>query len=108
MPGNTGLQDMFDKGVRRIRARQDAFGFLNETPRSDAPFELMPVDAEGLRDAIAIWTGLGHAITFGRTQDGGAMGVHLHAGGERRSRYFGTVAELEDFLATVRGADAPK
>jgi hypothetical protein len=64
---------------------------------------LAEVDAETLHAAITRWTDCGYAITFGRTGDGGAIGVHLLAGGEKRSKYFSTAAECEDFLTSVPG-----
>ena len=84
------------------RPRQGAFAFLADAPAADEPVSLVNVDADTLRDAIAFWTALGHAITIGRTSDGGAVGVHLLAGGQRKSQYFTDLALLEDFLVTVR------
>lgn len=96
--------------VRRQRPalRQGAFSFLVDEPTAGEPVSLTNVDAETLRDAIALWTELGHAITIGRTSDGGAVGVHLLAGGERKSRYFTDIAMLEDFLVTVRDGSQAK
>ena len=90
--------------LKRARQRQGAFDFLVDEGDPDAPFDMSAVDADGLKDAIVAWVGRGYAITFGRTSDGGAVGVHLLAGGEKKSRYFAEVSQLEDFLATVREA----
>lgn len=91
-------------GSSQRKLRQTAFDFLGDVPRETGPFPFAQVSPDLVRDAIATWVGHGHAITFGSTSDGGAMGVHLLANGDRRARYFVDVAELEDFLATVRDA----
>lgn len=94
--------------IAQVRApKQGAFGFLGDDKADREPVSLATVDAETLRDAIVAWTELGHAITLGRTSDGGAIAVNLLAGGQRRSKYFADLAALEDFLVTVRdGAGA--
>lgn len=78
-----------------------AFAFLNEREQAPEPITLRAVDAETLHGAVASWTEQGHAITFGRTSDGGAVSVTLLAGGQRKSRYFPDVAELESFLQLI-------
>lgn len=89
--------------MRRPRARQTAFDFIEEVKGMAVSIDMAAVDSDTLADAIASWTGRGYAITFGRTSDGGALGVHLLAGGEKRSRYFTDVAELENFLQVIAG-----
>jgi hypothetical protein len=92
---------------RRPGARPGAFDFLGESTAVGKPVSLATVDAETMRDAIAAWTGLGHALTIGNTSDGGAVAVTLLAGGARKSKYFTDLALLEDFLVTLRdGASA--
>ena len=87
--------------------RQSVFAFLGSDPTDREPVSLSTVDAELMRDAITAWTELGHAITIGRTSDGGAIAISLLAGGQRQSKYFADLAVLEDFLAVVRdGAGA--
>jgi hypothetical protein len=94
-------RDWANNRVRASKNAPDPFAGLGDGVQSTDHFDLLPVDAECLRDAIAAWTGRGYAITFGRTGDGGAMGVHLLAGGDKRSRYFSDVSELEDFLTRL-------
>lgn len=92
---------------RTTPLRQGVFEFLGDEPSRGEPVSLATVDAETLRDAITAWTELGHAITIGRTSDGGAIAVSLLAGGQRKSKYFADLAVFEDFLVTVRdGAGA--
>ena len=85
---------------------QAAFAFLGEVPAERSPFPAMQIDAECLRNAIARWTGRGHAISFGLSGDQGAFGIHLIAGGQKVSKWFGHVAEAEDFLTTLPGPNA--
>lgn len=85
-----------------IRKQQSAFAFLGEDATDREPVSLATVDAETMRDAIAQWTSLGHAITIGCTSDGGAIAISLLAGGQRQSKYFNDLALLEDFLCTLR------
>ena len=98
----TSAQEWASGRMKRPRLQQSAFAFLGESQERGALFDFEPVDADGLHDAIASWVNQGYAISFGRTSDGGACGVHLHANGDKKSFYFGTVAELEDFLSRVR------
>lgn len=82
--------------------RQGAFEFLGTNSADREPVSLATVDADLMRDAIGHWVALGHAITIGRTSDGGAIAISLLAGGQRRSQYFADLAALEDFLTVVR------
>lgn len=79
-----------------------AFAFLGTNSADREPVSLATVDAELMRDAIGRWCALGHAITIGRTSDGGAIAISLLAGGQRKSQYFADLAMLEDFLVSVR------
>jgi len=90
--------------VQAPRAKPVArpFAFLAETEPDHEPVSLATVDAETMRDGIAEWTSLGHAITLGHTSDGGAISVTLLAGGVRHSKYFTDLAAFEDFLVTLR------
>ena len=82
--------------------RGGAFEFLGVNSADREPVSLATVDAELMRDALSRWFALGHAITIGRTSDGGAVAVSLLAGGSRRSQYFADLAMFEDFLVTLR------
>lgn len=107
MPQESQQRLWVNKKMQSNGHRQSAFAFLGGPAKAEGAVDLLPVDAECLRDAVASWVALGHAITIGRTADGGAIGVHLLANGEKSSRYFSTIAELEDFLTLVRdGAQA--
>ena len=86
---------------------QGAFDFLGGQGAAGQPFPIEQIDAGGLAVAIARWCGAGHAISFGLSGDGGAFGVHLIADGQKRSRWFGTVSEVEDFLTTIPGPNVP-
>jgi hypothetical protein len=88
----------------RPRAVQSPFSFLADTPADSEPVSLATVDAETFRDALAVWTSLGHAITIGRTSDGGAIAITLLASGHRTSKYFADLALFEDFLVSLRDA----
>ena len=89
---------------RKPPLRQGAFAFLGEVQETKEAVELATVDAELIRDVIATWTSMGHAITLGRTSDGGAVAVSLLAGGNRKSLYYSDLALFEDFLTRVRDA----
>lgn len=91
--------------ARRFPPPPGAFAFLAGREEPKEPVTLANVDADGLKAAIAAWTDQGHAITFGRTSDGGAISVSLLAGGQRKSQYFPDIAALEDFLALVATAN---
>jgi hypothetical protein len=96
--------------ARRLQASrptQAAFAFLGDVPGSGAHFPLTAISPDSLHGAVVRWLALGHALSFGLSGDGGALGVHLIASGEKRSRWFGQVSELEDFLATIPGPDGP-
>ena len=95
-------------GWRKPPSSPPAFAFLGDAGNKREPISLATVDADLARDAIARWTDLGHAITIGRTGDGGAIAISLLAGGARRSMYYSDLAELEDFLAVLRVAEREK
>lgn len=84
------------------------FAFLAGAEPDHEPVSLVTVDAELMRDAIAEWTGLGHAITIGHTSDGGAIAITLLAGGLRHPSYYTDLAKFEDFLVTLRDQASPK
>lgn len=84
------------------RPAGNPFAFLAATEPDTEPVSLGTVDAETLRDAIVSWVELGHAITIGKTSDGGAIAVTLLAGGQRTSKYYADVAAFEDFLVSLR------
>ena len=96
--------------VRTAPARKPAprnpFAFLKEDDGSGEPVSLATVDADTMRDAVAAWVELGHAITIGRTSDGGAVAITLLANGHRQAKYFHDLALFEDFLVTLRAASA--
>jgi hypothetical protein len=91
--------------VRRPRPVQGAFAFLGQQAQGGQRFPVETIDPEVLASAIARWCGAGHAVSFGLSGDGGAFGVHLIAGGDKRSKWFATAQECEDFLTTVPGAN---
>lgn len=78
------------------------FTFLASPGAAKEPVSLLHCDAETMRDGVAFWLDLGHAITFGMTSDGGAVAITLLAGGHRASRYFTDIAALEEFLLAIR------
>lgn len=88
----------------RQRSTQRAFDFMASQLENGEPFSLRNVDAELLHQAVSAWTDRGYLISFGRTSDGGAMGFHLTAAGDKRSKYFSDVASAENFLSEVVAA----
>jgi hypothetical protein len=87
---------------RRVPAKApDPFSRFTALNRQVESFSVSDVDANLLSDAISSWVGRGFAITFGRTSDGGAIGVHLLANGSRRPSYHATAEELETFLSEI-------
>lgn len=89
-------------------SNEDPFAGLGDDPGAEGAFDFQHVSAENLRDAVASWVSRGYAITFGLTSDGGAIGVHLLAGGKKKSEYFGNVAKLEDFLTRITAQHGPE
>jgi hypothetical protein len=85
------------------QVQQAAFAFMGDVQANGRGFPVEEVSPDSLHGAVARWVSSGHAISFGLSGDGGAFGVHLIAAGEKRSKWFGHVAELEDFLSTVPG-----
>lgn len=100
--------DQVERRPRPVTSRQGVWSFLAAESETVEPVSLLNLDPECLRDAVASWVSQGYAISFGQTSDGGAIGVHLIVGGDKKSKYFTTVAELEDFLTRVSGTIAPK
>lgn len=103
----TGSTEWANGRLRSHKQRQSAFAFLGEIQARDGVFDMAEVDAEGVYGAVVAWVNQGYAISFGRTKDGGALGVHLHAGGDKQSYYFGSAQEVEDFLSRVAGSGGP-
>jgi hypothetical protein len=62
------------------------------------------VDGRAIKAAISAITACGDAITFGRTQDGGALSITVLTGADRPKFYPTTVEEAEDTLAQLRDA----
>ena len=81
---------------------QTPFAFLAKLEPEQEPVSLLNCDAETMRDGVALWLELGHAIPFGKTSDGGAVAITLLAGGQRTSRYYTDVATLECFLVSLK------
>lgn len=90
--------------LQRARPRRGAFAFMQQQDGSADRFPVEQIDAEAIHGAVVRWCGQGYAISFGLSGDGGAFGIHLLAGGEKRSRWCAAVGEAEDFLSTVPGA----
>ena len=93
--------------ARRLGQReleQAAFAFLGEVPGGTSNFPLAEISPDCLLGALVRWCSQGHALSFGLSSDGGALGVHLIVSGSKRTRWFNGVAELEDFLASIPGA----
>lgn len=88
--------------VRRPPA-QGAFAFLGAASAGVERFAVDQIDAEVLRDAVARWLGSGYAISLSLSSDGGALGVHLIVGGDKRTKWVQDVAAAEDFLQSVPG-----
>lgn len=93
--------------VQRSRQVQGAFAFLGTQAAASQRFPVSEIDPETLAGAVSRWCGQGHALSFGLSGDGGAFGVHLIANGDKRSKWFGSVQECEDFLTTVPGPAEP-
>jgi len=88
----------------RKRPVQGAFAFMQGTGgESPGVFTLEQVDAGVLGAAVIRWCGQGYAMSLSLSGDGGAFGVHLLVNGEKRSKWFSDVRELEDWLTTVPG-----
>lgn len=90
---------------RSGRSVQGAFDFLGAPSAAASKFPIGELSPDVLQSAMVRWLALGHAISFGLSGDGGALGIHLIANGEKRSKWFGHVAEAEDFLSTVPGPE---
>jgi hypothetical protein len=86
---------------RAPKPRQNPFEGWSDQSNEAGPFDFSGVDPELVQNVIAEWTALGYAITFGRTSDGGAMGVHLLANGRKQATYHATVDELETRLQEI-------
>jgi hypothetical protein len=87
--------------LSRVPPSKAAFAFLAGDDPGGDQFPLEQISPDMLLRAVVRWCGAGYALSFGLSADGGALGVHLLAGGQRRSKWFQNVAELEDFLATI-------
>lgn len=90
---------------RSPRPVQGAFDFLGVPSATASKFPIEELSPDVLHSAMARWLASGHALSFGLSGDGGALGVHLIANGEKRSKWFGRVAEAEDFLSTIPGPE---
>lgn len=93
------------RSLSRKDPTQAAFAFLGLEERVDTKFPLADVSADMLLRALIRWVGAGYALSFGLSSDGGALGVHLLAAGQKRSKWFSTAQELEDFLASIPAPD---
>lgn len=89
------------RSLHRGDPTQAAFAFLGTEEIEGAKFELREVSEEMLKRALIRWVGAGYALSFGLSADGGALGVHLLAAGQKRTKWFSSVQELEDFLASI-------
>lgn len=88
--------------VRRApQPRQNPFDGWENKSAGEGPFDMSEVDPSLVHNAIVEWTSAGFAITFGRTSDGGAMGVHLLANGRKLPTYHSTVEDLEMRLQDI-------
>jgi hypothetical protein len=65
------------------------------------------VDGKLLHDAVANWSSGGHAITLGKTSDGGALSIALLSGGKPYKLYAASVAEANDLLTRIAGLERP-
>ena len=90
-----------NRRLRSVKQVQGAFAFLGEAQERGGAFDFGEVSPEVLHAAVKAWCNQGYAISFGRTSDGGAGGIHLVANGVKRSLYGASVDELEHHLATV-------
>lgn len=89
------------RSLHRKDPEQAAFAFLGGVGHVGGKFPVAEVSPDMLLRALIRWVGAGYALSFGLSADGGALGVHLLAAGQKRSKWFSTVAELEDFLASI-------
>jgi hypothetical protein len=65
------------------------------------------VDGQLLHAAVANWTAGGHAITLGKTSDGGALSISLLSGGKPYKLYAATADEANDLLTRIGGLERP-
>lgn len=99
MPSST--KEWADKRLSKTKPAGDPFAFLGGRQDLGEIFPIGALDSECLARAMSRWLRAGNAISFGLSGDRGALGVHLISGGVKRSRWFGTASEAEDFLTTI-------
>lgn len=92
---------------QRARASQSVMTGWLDSFRPDSTVSWRECDAECLLAAIAAVTEAGHALTFGRTSDGGALSVTLLAGGTPHKLYPSTAAQAEDLMSRLAHTEAP-
>lgn len=105
---STPAQEWANSRLRRPQQVQGAFAFLGNVQGRGGSFAFADVDANLVHEAIQVWVEQGYAISFGHTSDGGALGLHLVAGGVKRSLYGASVEEVEDHLRTIIGSKGAK
>lgn len=91
----------------RTRASQSVLTGWLDSLRPDTAVSWREVDPENLSAAIAAVTEAGHAITFGRTSDGGALSLTLLVAGTPHKTYPTSAANAEDLLSRLASTEAP-
>lgn len=93
------------RGSTNNKRRLDAF----QKGVGSTPGDWGGCDPRRLQAVLVAITGLGGAVTFGLSRDGGAHSVTLLLDGERETLWFNGNAELDEELDMVIGAlDAMK
>lgn len=88
------------RGSTNNAKRLDAF--RNRIGAADASWG--GCDPKWLQAVVVSITGLGGAVTYGLSRDGGAHSVTLMLDGERETMWYNGDADLDDALKTIVGS----
>lgn len=100
---NASEQKKYFAQIRSRTSQSVLTGWLDSL-RPDTAVSWREVDAECLAAAVAAVTDAGHAITFGRTSDGGALSLTLLVAGTPHKTYPSSAAQAEDLLTRLVSA----
>lgn len=87
--------------AQRVRASQSVLTGWLDSLRPDTAVSWRDVDPESMVAAVAAITEAGHAITFGRTSDGGALSLTLLVAGTPHKVYPTSAGQAEDLLSRL-------
>ena len=96
------LLDLKSPRPREISGRGSAFRPLIERQGQFGPTSLLTDNGSSHWGLICEFVDQGHAISIGRTKDGGAISVTLYLGEERFRSYAHSADELEELFEGLR------